>query len=272
MSYYNEIKKIAEDIKSRIEVVPEIVIVLGSGLGGLADEIENSQVIEYKDVEGFPVPTVAHHAGKMIFGTLCGKNVVALMGRIHYYECADMMLATKITRIMGCLGINKIILTNAAGGMGDDIKQGDIMAITDHICSFVPSPLIGKNEDKFGARFPDMTNVYRTDITEKVFEKMALEGVVLKKGVYLQTTGPNYETPAEIKMYKGFGASAVGMSTACEAMVARHMGMDICGYSCITNMAAGISKVELTHEEVGMIAEQASEKFKKIIRETVKNF
>ena len=264
------IKKIADEISSRTEFKPEIALILGSGLGVLVDEIQVDTIIFYSDIAGFPVPTVAGHAGRIIFGCLCEKNIVAFEGRKHYYECKDMEQATLITKIIKMMGVNKIILTNAAGGIGPDMQEGDIMMIKDHISSFVPSPLLGKNIDELGARFPDMTEVYDSEVNKKVCAKAKEINVSLTEGVYLQTTGPNYETPAEIKMYASLGANAVGMSTACEAMVAKHMGMKICGISCITNMAAGLGNKELSHEDVKKVVQKSSHNFKSVVKEAVK--
>lgn len=266
---YEVIKKIADNIRDRIKNVPEVALILGSGLGGMVDEIDIETIIPYDEIEGFPVPTVQGHAGRMIFGSICGKNIVAFQGRIHYYECKDMEKATMITRIIKAMGIEKIILTNAAGGIGPGFCEGDIMMITDHISSFVPSPLIGKNIEEFGPRFPDMTNVYDKQVIKQVVESAKKENIQLQQGVYLQTTGPNYETPAEVKLYAMLGANAVGMSTACEAMVARHMGMKICGMSCITNMAAGLGEKELSHEEVAEVANRVASNFKTVVKLTV---
>lgn len=264
------IKNIAEDICSRTEFKPEIALILGSGLGVLADEIQVDTVLSYGDIEGLPVPTVAGHAGRIIFGYLCGRSVVAFEGRKHYYECEEMKEATLIIRIIKMMGIDKLILTNAAGGIGPDMKEGDIMMIKDHISSFVPSPLTGKNMDELGERFPDMTMVYDAGVIQMVKSRAKELCISLKEGVYLQTTGPNYETPAEIKMYAALGANAVGMSTACEAMVAKHMGMKICGVSCITNMAAGLGNKELSHEEVKKAVLKSSYNFKTVVKEAVK--
>lgn len=266
---YELIKKIAEDIKDRTEFKPEIAIVLGSGLGVVTDAIQAETVISYSDIEGFPVPTVDGHAGRMVFGYLNGRNVVAFEGRTHYYECLDMERVTMTTKIIKMLGIDKIILTNAAGGIGPDMKVGDIMMIKDHITSFVPSPLLGKNIDELGERFPDMTEVYDVSVRRMVATRAKEINIDVKEGVYLQTTGPNYETPAEINMYRMLGANAVGMSTACEAMVARHMGMKVCGISCITNMAAGLGDGELSHEEVKQTVSKVSYNFKEVIKEVV---
>lgn len=265
-----KIRKIAEDINNRTNFKPEIAIILGSGLGVLADEIQADTIISYCDIEGFPVPTVEGHAGRIVFGYLCGRNVVAFEGRTHYYECEDMEMATRMIRIIKMMGINKLVLTNAAGGMGPDMKEGDIMMIKDHISSFIPSPLLGKNIEELGVRFPDMTTVYDEGVVRMVLSRAKEMHIPLKEGVYLQTTGPNYETPSEIRMYSAMGADAVGMSTACEAMVAKHMGMKICGVSCITNMAAGLGDRELSHEDVKKVVLKSCYNFKTVVKEAVK--
>ena len=249
---------------------PEIAIILGSGLGGFAECIEDKEIIEYKDIPGFPVSTVSGHEGRFIIGKLYDKNVVAMQGRVHYYEGYTMDRVVMPVRIMKLMGAKKLLLTNAAGGINDSFEPGTLMAINDHITSFVPSPLIGENHDSLGVRFPDMSKVYDRELLEILHSTAKKLDIDIKDGVYLQTTGPNYETPAEIKMYKTLGADAVGMSTACEAMAAMHMGMRIAGISCITNLAAGISKTALNHEEVKATADMISDKFTRLVKEFIK--
>lgn len=240
-------------------------MILGSGLGDYADEIEIVQTVDYTDIEGFPTSTVAGHKGRFVFGYVDKTPVVIMQGRVHYYEGYPMSDVVLPTRLMGLLGAKKLILTNAAGGVNFDFKPGDFMMLTDHITTGVPSALIGANLEELGVRFPDMSEVYSTKMQEIVRETAKEQGIDLKEGVYAQFTGPNYETPAEIRMARTWGADAVGMSTACEAMAARHMGMEICGISCITNLAAGMSKEELNHKEVQETADRVAKQFKTLI-------
>ena len=264
-------KKCVESIRNKTDFVPEIGIILGSGLGELADEIETVAIVNYGEIEGFPISTAPGHKGRFVFGYIGDKKVVVMQGRVHYYEGYSMKEVVMPTRIMGMLGIKKLILTNAAGGINTDFAKGALMIITDHISDFVPSPLVGKNIDEFGVRFPDMSDVYSPRCRE-IIKKCANEcNIDVKEGVYVQLTGPNYETPAEIRMCKILGADAVGMSTACEAMAARHMGIEVCGISCITNMAAGISKEKLSHAEVQETADRVAGEFKSLVRAVAEN-
>ena len=225
----------------------------------------------HTDIEGFPTSTVAGHKGRFVFGYVGSVPVVIMQGRVHYYEGYPMTDVVLPTRLMGMMGAKKLILTNAAGGANPEYKPGDFMMITDHITTGVPSPLIGENIDELGTRFPDMSEVYSLrlqDVIRKCADKC---GAKLQEGVYVQFTGPNYETPAEVRLAQKWGGDAVGMSTACEAMAARHMGLEICGISCITNMAAGISKEELNHKEVQETADRVAKSFKELITEIVTN-
>ncbi len=271
MDYINELDKIYNSIKDKIPFKPEVALVLGSGLGDFAEKISDKVVIPYCDIEGFPVSTVTGHAGQYVFGKIGDKKVVAMQGRVHYYEGYTMQQVVLPIRLMYMMGAGKLILTNAAGGVNLSFKPGDLMVITDCITSFVPSPLIGKNNDSLGTRFPDMSEVFDCEYCKLLFELGRKQGLELKQGVYLQTTGPNYETPAEIKMYRNFGADAVGMSTACEAMAANHMGMKIAGISCITNLAAGVSDTPLNHEEVKETANKIADNFSKLVYELIIN-
>lgn len=264
------LKKAVEYISERITVKPNIAIVLGSGLGALAKKIDIDTEINYSEIEGFPVSTVSGHSGKFIFGRLGGVDVVCMQGRVHFYEGYSMEQVVMPIRVMGMLGAKAVILTNAAGGIADGFNAGDLMLITDQIAAFVKNPLIGANIDELGLRFPDMSEVYSERLRD-VCQSTANElGINLKKGIYIQLSGPSYETPAEIKMCKILGASAVGMSTACEAIAARHMGMDVLGVSLITNLAAGIQKTKLSHSEVKAAADEAEPKFGTLIEKTVK--
>lgn len=266
---YNKLLNCVKSIREKTDFVPEIGLILGSGLGDYAKNIDVVAKIEYSDIEGFPVSTVPGHCGRFVFGYVGGKKVVAMQGRVHYYEGYPIGDVVLPTRIMGLLGIKKLFLTNAAGGVNFDFKPGDFMMITDHITSFVPSPLIGKNIEELGVRFPDMSEVYSKSLRELIVQAAAEHSIELKEGVYVQLTGPNYETPAEIRMCRLLGADAVGMSTACEAMAARHMGIEVCGISCITNMAAGMTKEKLSHTEVQETADRVARQFELLVSSVI---
>lgn len=268
---YNKIMGCLASIREKIDFQPEIAVVLGSGLGDFANEIRIADTISYTDIEGFPVSTVKGHAGRFVFGYVEETPVVIMQGRVHYYEGYEMSDVVLPTRLMGMMGAKKILLTNAAGGCNPEFKPGDLMIISDHITTGVPSPLIGKNIEELGTRFPDMSEVYSRRLQE-VMKVCADEcGIEMRKGVYVQFTGPNYETPAEVRLARSWGADAVGMSTAVEAMAANHMGMEVCGISCITNMAAGISKVQLNHKEVQETADKVADDFKKLVAKVIVN-
>lgn len=269
--YYKKLNEYVRKIRKKTDFVPQIALVLGSGLGGFAEKIEKAAEIPYGDIQGFPVSTVSGHEGKFIFGSLNGINIVCMQGRVHYYEGYTIEDVVLPIRIMGLLGAKVLFLTNASGGINESFNAGDFMLITDHISSLVQSPLIGENIDELGVRFPDMSCVYDKDLADIIRQCAKDVGVDLKEGVYIQTTGPNYETPAEIRAYKALGADAVGMSTACEAMAANHMGMRICAVSCISNLAAGISKNPLTHEEVKETADRVAPVFKKLLVECIES-
>ena len=225
--------------------------------------------MDYSEIEGFPVSTVTGHKGRFVFGYVGKVPVVIMQGRVHYYEGYPMTDVVLPTRLMGLLGAKKLILTNAAGGINEHFRPGDFMMITDHIATGVPSPLIGPNLEELGPRFPDMSEVYSRRIQDVIREAASDCGISLREGVYVQLTGPNYETPAEVKMCKIWGGDAVGMSTACEAVAARHMGMEIGGISCITNLAAGISKEKLDHKEVQETADRVSKDFKRLVTKII---
>ena len=269
--YYNNLQKNKAYIEQRIKIRPKIAIVLGSGLGSLANEFPNKISVSYSELTDFPTSTVSGHSGQFIFTEDYGTPIVMMQGRVHYYEGYSMQEVVKPIRLMRLLGADKIILTNAAGGINEDFEPGDLMMITGQISSYVPSPLIGKNEENLGVRFPDMSNIYSKQLQRLIEKSAAQENIPIRKGVYLQTTGPQYETPEEIKMYKIFEADAVGMSTACEAITAVHCGLEVCGISCITNKAAGLSQTPLSHNEVKEYAAKASEKFKKLLKRILQN-
>ena len=254
-----------KSIREKTDFAPRTALVLGSGLGGFADRIAVRAAVDYREIQGFPVSTVPGHKGRFVFGFVGEEPVAVMQGRVHYYEGYSMEDVVLPVRVLHALGAKRLVLTNAAGGIASSFSAGDLMLLTGHISSFVPSPLIGPNEDGLGPRFPDMSEVYSLRLREQAKRAAAERNIPLKEGVYLQTTGPNYETPEEIRMFSALGADAVGMSTACEAMAARHMGMEVCGISCITNLAAGISKVPLSHAEVQETADRTAEQFQKLI-------
>ena len=243
-------------------------LILGSGLGELAEEIENPVVIPYNEIPHFPVSTVVGHAGQLVYGSLAGKNVLAMQGRFHYYEGNTMETVTYPVRVMAALGIHSVVVTNAAGGVNEGFQPGNLMLITDHINFMGTNPLIGPNDENMGPRFPDMSAAYTKEYQEKarvVADKLSID---LQEGVYLGMTGPTYETPAEIRMARTIGADAVGMSTVPEVIVAAHSGMKVLGISCITNLAAGM-QANLNHAEVVETTERVKEDFKKLIKETL---
>lgn len=253
--------------KERITFQPDIALVLGSGLGGFADsEVEIVETLDYKDIPRFPTSTVAGHAGRFVFGYCEGVKVAVMQGRVHMYEGYTPQEAALPIRLLHALGTKTLFLTNAAGGIRHGMQAGDFMLITDQISSFVPSPLKGENLDALGVRFPDMSEIY-TKRLQVILRKIAIQNdIPLKEGVYVQTAGPAYESPAEIRMFRLLGADAVGMSTAIEAIAARHMGMEVCGVSCISNLAAGISLHPLTHEEVKEAGDKAAPQFAKLVK------
>lgn len=270
--YYAKVNDVFKYIRNITDFQPEIAIILGSGLGGFADGIKPEKIIDYSDIPNFPTSTVEGHVGRFILGYIENVPIIAMQGRVHFYEGYDIHDVVLPVRVMKMLGAKKLIITNAAGGINSSFSAGELMLICDHISSFVPSPLIGENLEEMGTRFPDMSHVYSPRLLEVARQSAKELGVLLHEGVYVQTTGPNYETPAEIKMYAALGADAVGMSTACEAMAANHAGMEICGISCISNLAAGISKTPLTHAEIKVAAEKVGKDFARLITKIVCEF
>lgn len=266
----NKINKAAAFIEDKIRIKPEIALILGSGLGVLAKEVENKTVIKYEEIPHFPVSTVEGHAGQFVVGKLKDKKVLAMQGRFHYYEGYSMQEIALPIRVMNKLGINKLIVTNAAGGININFKPGNFMIIQDHINLMGDNPLKGENLKEFGPRFPDMSEIYNKNLRE-LAEKVALENKIKTvKGIYVGLSGPSYETPAEIRYLRGTGADAVGMSTVPETITANHMEMDILGISCITNMAAGVLPKPLDHKEVMEIAEKVKPKFSTLIKGILK--
>ncbi|MCI8280866.1 MAG: purine-nucleoside phosphorylase [Lachnospiraceae bacterium] len=268
-SSYERLQRCYESFREKIDFSPKVALVLGSGLGDYAEGIQVEAVLDYHEIEGFPVSTVAGHKGRFIFGYVKDVPVVIMQGRVHYYEGYPMEQVVLPIRLMKLMGAEVLFLTNASGGINFDFHAGDFMLITGQIASFVPSPLIGPNMDELGVRFPDMSQVYKKDLQD-VIRGAALDlGIPLKEGTYIQFTGPAYESPEEIKMARTLGADAVGMSTACEAVAANHMGMRICGISCVTNLACGITDQPLTHAEVKETADRVAPLFKQLVTETI---
>nr|WP_317284074.1 purine-nucleoside phosphorylase [uncultured Sellimonas sp.] len=252
-------------IREKTDFIPEVGLILGSGLGDYAERIDNRIVIPYKDLPDFPVSTVAGHAGQFVLGEIAGRKVIAMQGRVHYYEGYTQRQITMPVRIMKGLGVNKMIITNAAGGVNKAFKPGTLMMIRDHINYSGSNPLIGENPDEFGPRFPDMTNVYATEYRKKLKELALEEEIKLEEGIYMMFSGPSYETPAEVRLAGILGADAVGMSTVPEAIVCSQMGISVLGISCITNCAAGILNQPLNHAEVVETANRVKAQFVKVI-------
>ena len=268
---YEKLTKCFECVQQKITFKPEIALILGSGLGDYADTMEVVETLDYHDIEGFPVSTVPGLKGRFVFGYAGGVPIVAMQGRVHFYEGYKPQDVVLPIRLMKLMGAKVLFLTNAAGGINRSFNAGDFMLITDQISMSVPSPLIGENIDELGVRFPDMSEVYSRRLRKIIENSAVTAGVPLRKGVYIQTTGPQYETPAEIRAYERLGADAVGMSTAIEAIAARHAGMEICGISCISNLAAGISVNPLTHAEVQETADRVAPLFKKLVTQAIKD-
>ena len=272
---YQKLLRCYESVQKKFDFTkftPGVAIVLGSGLGDYADDIEVVGEVDYHDIEGFPVSTVPGHAGKFIFGYVGDVPVVCMKGRVHYYEGYPITDVVLPTRLMKLMGAKILFLTNACGGINPEFKAGDFMLIEDQISVFAPNPLIGENIDELGTRFPDMSHVYDEELRKIIRKAAKGNGIELKEGVYCQFTGPSFESPVEIRMAGKLGADAAGMSTVVEAIAANHMGIRICGISFVSNLAAGISPNPLTHEEVQEAANAAAPKFKKLITESVKNF
>ncbi len=265
-----KLERCLNSVRSAVSFKPRLALVLGSGLGALADGLELTAAIDYADIDGFPVSTVADHKGRLLFGRLAGIDTVCMQGRVHYYEGYAVDDVVLPVRLMGLLGAEILFLTNAAGSLNLSYEAGDLMLIRDHVMTFFPAnPLRGANLDRLGPRFPDMTNIYDDGLCDIIRSCAREHDIALREGVYVQLPGPSYETPAEIRFLGRCCGDAVGMSTACEAVAARHMGMKVCGVSCITNKGAGISPVPLTHEEVGATAALAAEKIQTLIKAAV---
>ena len=266
------LEKQIEYIKSITDFKPEILIVIGSGLSALGDEIENARIIDYKDIPDFPVSTAPSHIGRFVFGMLGGKKVAVMQGRVHLYEGYTPQEVVMPLRLIRLLGANKLILTNAAGAINNTYNVGELMAICDHISLFVESALMGKNEDTLGVRFPDMSEIYSKRLTNILHETADEIGVKLNDGVYVQLNGPQFESPAEIRMLAKLGADAVGMSTVIEAQAARHCGFEVCAISVLSNMACGISDKPITSEEVNEAGKKTAPLFKELIKKSIGKF
>ncbi len=269
MTAYEKLQNCLACVREKTDFVPDVALILGSGLGALADEIDTVATVDYHDIEGFPVSTVVGHKGRFVFGYFGNTKVVIMQGRVHYYEGYSREDVLLPTRLMVLMGAKVLFLTNAAGGVNRTFNAGDFMLITDHIMSLFPNPLIGANMDEIGPRFPDMSNVYDTELCQTIRDTATRLNIDLKEGVYTQLTGPTFETPAEVRMLTVLGTDAVGMSTACEAVAARHAGIRVCGISCITNQAAGISPVPLSHEEVFETGNRVAPLFRALVKESI---
>ena len=265
----DKLNKCLAQVREKTAFKPLVAIVLGSGLGDYANNIKVEAVVDYHDIEGFPVSTVPGHAGQFIFGYVDDVPVVCMKGRVHYYEGYDISDVVLPVRLMGLIGAKILFLTNASGGINTGFGAGDFMMIKDHISCFVPNPLIGPNVDELGTRFPDMSHVYDEDLQDIIRQTASDNNIKLQEGIYAQLTGPSFESPAEIRMLKTLGADAVGMSTVVEAIAANHMGLKICAISCVCNLAAGISPTPLTHDEVQAAANEAAPKFKELVTKSV---
>ncbi|UFT97687.1 purine-nucleoside phosphorylase [Radiobacillus kanasensis] len=257
-------------ILKQVDQAPKIGLILGSGLGVLAEDIENPIAIPYQDIPHFPVSTVSGHKGQLVIGTLEGQLVVAMQGRFHFYEGYQMEQVTFPIRVMKALGVEQIIVTNAAGGINESFKPGHLMLIEDHINNFGTNPLIGKNEEELGPRFPDMSEAYSKRLLQHAKQVADSLNIQVQQGVYVGNTGPSYETGSEVKMLRKWGGDAVGMSTVPEVIVANHAGLEVLGISCISNMAAGILDQPLTHEEVMETTEQVKEDFLRFMKEIIR--
>ena len=272
VSIYEKLQNCLKCVRAKTDFIPKVAIVLGSGLGDYASQIQVVCEIPYSEIEGFPVSTVPGHFGKFIFGYIGQVPVVCMKGRIHYYEgypVSDVVLPTRLMKLMGA---EILFLTNAAGGVNTSFHAGDLMLIKDHIALFAPNPLIGPNIEELGTRFPDMSKIYDRSLQKIIRDTASENNIFLQEGVYTQLTGPSYESPAEIRLLRLLGCDAVGMSTVVEAIAANHCGMRICGISCISNLAAGMTDNPLNHAEVQEAADKASSNFAKVVTESVKRF
>ncbi|MFC4617871.1 purine-nucleoside phosphorylase [Camelliibacillus cellulosilyticus] len=270
MTLLQRVDEAVHAIHAKTKMVPDLGLILGSGLGDLANDIQEPTIIDYKDIPHFPESTVAGHAGRLVIGDLEGKKVVAMQGRFHYYEGYDMQEVTFPVRVMRRLGAAALVVTNACGGMNSQFKPGDLMIITDHLNMTGQNPLIGPNDEVFGPRFPDMSAAYSKALIACAEKTAEEEGIAVQKGVYAAITGPSYMTPAELIMLRNLGADALGMSTVPEVIVANHMGMKVLGIACVTDMAIGEELEALTHEQVMAVAERTKPRFMRLMKETIR--
>jgi len=268
-SLYERAEHATRIIRARMNVEPRIAIVLGSGLGGFADDFDEAVGIPYEEIPGFMRSTAQGHAGRLVVGKVDGVPVVAMQGRVHYYEGYSLEEVTFPIRVFNLLGIKTLILTNAAGGINVELQQGALMVISDHLNLMGDNPLRGPNDERFGPRFPDMSAVYSPELQAMVVDEAKAAGVEVRRGIYGALSGPSYETPAEIVLLRNLGGDAVGMSTVPEAIVARHMGLEVLGISCITNMAAGVSDAPINHEEVMETGERVRATFTELLRRVI---
>lgn len=271
MKDIENLKKAAKYIESKVSKMPTRAIILGSGLGELAEDVKNPVYLNYTDIPGFPSSTAPGHKGRIVIGELEGENVLLMQGRFHFYEGYDMSVVVFPIRTMKLLGITDLIVTNAAGGVNESFNPGDLMLISDHLSMFCNNPLMGKNYEDFGPRFNDMSDPYSKESRKKIQKLAKDSGLDLKEGVYAYMTGPSYETPTEIKALRTMGADAVGMSTVPEVITAVHAGIKVIGLSCITNMAAGILDQPLDGDEVIETGQKVKVKFSKLIVDILKS-
>ena len=269
MTYFDQVNDAADFVRSHLSQTPDIAIVLGSGLGAFADRPQDAVVLEYTAIPHWPASNVIGHAGRLVVGQVAGRRVAVLSGRAHFYEGHPLTTVTFATRVLGRMGVRTLLLTNAAGGINTSFSPGTLMVIDDHVNLMGSNPLVGPNDDRFGLRFPDMTDVYSLRLRAVADAAATAAGVAIRHGVYVALHGPSYETPAEIRFLRGIGADAVGMSTVPEAIVARHMGLKVLGISCITNPAAGVLPTPLDHREVMDVARRVGAQFIRLLEEIV---
>jgi purine-nucleoside phosphorylase len=267
----SRLDKCLKQIRKRTDFVPKIALVLGSGLGRFAESVNIEATISYNELDGFPVSTVEGHTGRFVLGYIDDIPLIIMQGRVHYYEGYTMEDVVLPIRLMRLMGAEVLFVTNASGGINENFTAGDFMLIDDHISLFIPSPLIGQNLDKLGTRFPDMTQAYDAELKKAILDAATQLNQDIKRGVYVQLTGPAYETPAEIRALRALGADAVGMSTVCEVIAARHCGMRVCGISCVSNAAAGLSADLLSHEDVQKAMSLAGERIQSLLNQSIKN-
>lgn len=267
----SRLDKCLKQLRKRTDFVPKIALVLGSGLGRFAESVNIEATISYNELDGFPVSTVEGHTGRFVLGYIDDIPLIIMQGRVHYYEGYTMEDVVLPIRLMRLMGAEVLFVTNASGGINENFAAGDFMLIDDHISLFIPSPLIGQNLDKLGTRFPDMTQAYDAELKKAILDAATQLNQDIKRGVYVQLTGPAYETPAEIRALRALGADAVGMSTVCEVIAARHCGMRVCGISCVSNAAAGLSADLLSHEDVQKAMSLAGERIQSLLNQSIKN-